>query len=111
MSKITAKQEKTLENYHLKGKLLKGLGDELLPHLEGDCKGLAAEVLEDESLIIYQFERSGSEISAKPAFNVVNGEISQRSGRAFGVVPVKPEGRSVGLFISKSCKVLVPLRV
>ena len=78
----------------------------------GVLEGLAAEVLEDDSTIIYKLVRNDMEVKAKPFLSWSNGEIinAKVRHRAIQVTYQLPKGRNQGLFVSKSIKILVPLR-
>lgn len=105
------KLQDALNNYTLKGFILKQISEALTEHVDGVLEGLAAEVLEDDSAIIYKLVREDLLVRAKPYLNWSNGELNDKvRHRAIQVTYRVPEGRSVGLFVSKSLKILVPLR-
>ena len=110
MWKVTEKQAKALNEYKLKGLLLKPLPELVLPLLEGECGGLVAEITEDESVLVHKLTLKSDKTSVKPFLSVKDGVAESVSGRAVSVVPAKPEGKSVGVFISKTCKIFVPIK-
>ena len=111
MWKVNDKQKKALNEYKLKGLLLKPLPELVLPLLEGDCSGLVAEITEDGSVLVHKLTLGADKTTAKPFLSVKDGVAESVSGRAVSVVPAKPEGKSVGVFISKSCKIFVPIKM
>ena len=47
-----------MNNYVLKGRILKQVGLNIIPNLSGVLFGLAAEVLSDTNVIVYQLDRT-----------------------------------------------------
>ena len=105
------KTQDTLNSYVLKGYVLKQVSETLQDYVDGELDGLAGEVLEDDSVVIYRLRRDDLKVSARPFLTWAEGKVERRSGRSVGVTYERPEGRSQGLFVTKSLKILVPLRV
>ena len=113
LDQITAKKlaarNKAIEDFVLKGKLLKQVSSELTPHLDGIVDGLVAEALSDEEVNIYRLDR-GNEIKAIPFLTWKSGEVEKpSSNRGLALDYVIPEGRSKGMFMSKTNKIMIPL--
>ena len=103
-------REEILSSYVLQGRLLKHVSEDIQPHLEGVLDGLAAEVVSEESVIVYKLDRT-SGVKAVPFLSWKSGEVTKRSStRGMNLEYVIPEGRSKGLFLSKANKVCVPLQ-
>ena len=113
LDQITAKKlaarNKAIEDFVLRGQLLKQVSSGLTPHLDGIVDGLVAEALNDEEVNIYRLER-GDEVKAIPFMTWKAGEVEKSaSKRGIALDYVIPEGRSKGMFMSKTNKVMVPL--
>ena len=103
-------REEILSSYVLQGRLLKQVSEDIQPHLEGVLDGLAAEVVSEESVIVYKLDRT-SGVKAIPFLSWKSGEVTKSSStRGMNLEYVIPEGRSKGLFLSKANKVCVPLQ-
>ena len=104
------KRDELLANYVLKGNVLKRVSLDIIPKLSGVIDGLAAEVLSDDSVEVYRLDRTGKGVKAVPFLYWRKGEVAERSStRGMNLDYVVPEGRSKGLFVSKTLRVLVPL--
>ena len=104
------KRNNVIEEYVLRGRLLKQVGEDIQPFLPGVVCGLAAEVVSEESVIVYKLDRT-SGVKAVPFLSWKSGEVTKRSStRGMNLEYVIPEGRSKGLFLSKANKVCVPLQ-
>ena len=104
------KRDELLANYVLKGNVLKRVSLDILPKLSGVIDGLAAEVLNDDSVEIYRLDRTGKGAKAVPFLYWKKGEVTERSRtRGMNLDYVLIPGRSKGLFVSKTLRVLVPL--
>ena len=100
---------KAIEEFVLRGRLLKQVSSDLTPHLAGIVDGLVAEALNDEEVNIYRLER-GDEVKAIPFMTWKAGEVEKSASKRGMVLDyVVPEGRSKGMFMSKTNKVMVPL--
>ena len=98
-----------MNNYVLKGRILKQVGLGIIPKLPGILCGLAAEVLPDTNVIVYQLDRT-KRAKAVPFLHWKPGSVTERSStRGMNLDYVVPEGRSKGLFMSIINRVLVPL--
>jgi len=105
----TSKREEILNNYTLKGLILKQVSLDIKDQLSGVVDGIAAEVVSDENVIVYRIDREKG-IKAVPFLQWKTGTVSKRaSTRGMNLDYVVPEGRSKGLFVSKTNKILVPL--
>ena len=60
--KKIAKRNKNLEEYNLKGFILKKLGEDIQQLLPSIVTGLVAEVVSDGNVIVVQLDRSGKEV-------------------------------------------------
>ena len=107
---MTKLQDK-LNSYVLKGFILKKASETLEEYVDGELDGLAGEVLEDDSVVIYRLTRDDMDVKARPFLTWSEGKVERRPGRSVGVSYERAEGRSQGLFVTKSLKILVPLRV
>ena len=104
------KRQEVLANYVLKGRLLKTVGEDIQPYLPGVIDGLVAEVISDQSVIIYKLDRKNG-TKAIPFLSWKSGQITKRaSTRGMNLEYLVPEGRSKGLFLSKTNKICVPLQ-
>ena len=103
-------RNKVIEEYVLRGRLLKQVGEDIQPLLPGVVCGLAAEVVSEESVIVYKLDRT-SGVKAIPFLSWKSGEVTEWSStRGMNLEYVVPEGRSRGLFLSKTNRVCVPLQ-
>ena len=99
-----------MENYVLKGRLLKQVSIEISPHLDGVVDGLVAEVLPDDSVKVYRLDR-GEEIKAIPFLQWADGQVKQSaSNKSLTIEYVLPAGRSKGIFMTESNQIMVPLQ-
>ena len=99
-----------IEEYVLRGRLLKQVGEDIQPFLPGVVCGLVAEVVSEESVIVYKLDRT-SGVNAVPFLSWKSGEVTKRSStRGMNLEYLVPAGRSKGLFLSKINKVCVPLQ-
>ena len=111
--KPTAKQQKVLDNYVLKGMILKRVCSDIENNLDGVLDGICGEVLPDDSVVVYKLDRRGQKVKAGKFLEWKDGVVSEiaKAGRPYEVEYILPEGRSVGLFLNKAAtKVLVALR-
>ena len=91
-----------MANYVLKGNVLKRVSLDILPKLSGVIDGLAAEVLNDDSVEIYRLDRSGKGVKAVPFLYWRKGEVAERtSTRGMNLDYVVPEGRFKSLLVRK----------
>ena len=111
MESLTNKQAEALNSYTMKGFLFKPIPDLVIPLLQGACHGLLGFVNKDESVIVHSLVREEGIRTAKPLFKVKDGVVSKAIGKPLEVIPAKPEARSIGVYVSKSAKILVPLKV
>ena len=69
-----------------------------------------AKVVSEGNVIVYQLDRSGKEVKAIPFLHWKEGKAAKRADkRKMSNEYIKPEGRSKGLFASKTNKICVPL--
>ena len=100
-----------LGSYQLKGKILKQVAKDIDEWVDGLICGLAAEVLEDESVIIYKMNRRKDPVTASPFLRWSDGEVVEQSGEEIEISYILPENRSVGVSIHNDAeKILIPLR-
>ena len=93
----------------MKGKLLKQVSSDLTPHLDGLVDGLVAEALSDDKVNVYRLDR-GDEVKAIPFMTWKAGEVVKSTSKRGMVLDyVVPEGRSKGMFMSKTNKIMIPL--
>lgn len=108
-AKKLAARNKAIEEFVLKGKLLKEVSSDLTPHLQGIVDGLVAEGLSDEEVNIYRLDR-GDEVKAIPFMTWKAGEVEKSTAKRGMVLDyVVPEGRSRGMFMSKTNRIMIPL--
>nr|WP_115092991.1 hypothetical protein [Synechococcus sp. UW106] len=108
-AKKLAARNKAIEEFVLQGKLLKQVSSDLTPHLDGIVDGLVAEALSDEEVNIYRLDRS-DEVKAIPFMTWKSGEVEKAASKRGMVLDyVIPEGRSKGMFMSKTNKIMIPL--
>ena len=89
--------------------MLKRVSLDRLPKLSGVIDGLAAEVLNDDSVEIYHLDRTGKGVKAEPFLYWKKGVVAERSStRGMNLDYVLTLGRSKGLIVSKTLRVLVP---
>ena len=79
-AKKLAARNKAIEEFVLKGKLLKQVSSDLTPHLDGIVDGLVAEALSDEEVNIYRLDR-GDEVKAIPFMTWKAGEVEKSSSK------------------------------
>ena len=66
-------------------------------------------MLNDDSVEIYRLDRTGKEVKAVPCLYWKKGVVAERSStRGMNLDCVLTPGRSQGLFVSKTLRVLVP---
>ena len=107
---MTPLQER-LSNYQLKGRILKQVTKDIDEWVDGLFCGLAAEVLEDESVVVYKMNRRTQPVTATPWIHWTSGQVVEESGEAIEISYILPENRSVGvLFHNEAEKILIPLR-
>ena len=103
--------QERLGSYQLKGKILKQVTKDLDEWVDGLVCGLAAEVLEDESVIIYKMNRRKDPVTATPWLHWTDGQVQEESGEEIEISYILPENRSVGVLIHNEAeKILIPLR-
>ena len=72
--------------------------------------GQVAEVESDGNVIVVQLDRSRKEVKAIPFLQWREGKVTERADkRKMSIEYVRPEGRSQGLFVSKTNKICVTL--
>ena len=70
--------------------------------------GLLAEAVSDGNVIVVQLDRSGKEVKAIPFLQWREGTVTEQADkRNISIEYVRPEGRSKGLFVSKTNKICV----
>ena len=110
MNNVIQSHQELLNNFLIKGFILKQISKDLKPHLEGVIKGLCAQTTSDTEAIIYQIDEiQEDKVMMKPWFSWNDGVLLDAKGRRMSFYPYKPEGKSVGMFVSKSGKVAIPL--
>ena len=88
--------------------MLKRVSPDGLPKLSGVIDGLAAEVLNDDSVEIDRLDRTGKGVKADPFLYWKKGVVAERSStRGMNLDCVLTPGRSQGLFVSKTLRELV----
>ena len=98
-------------SYQLKGRILKQVTQNLDDKVDGLICGLAAEVLEDESVIIYKMNRRKDPVTATPWLRWASGQVQEESGEEIEISYILPENRSVGVLIHNDAEmILIPLR-
>ena len=113
LDQITAKKlaarNKEIEEFVLRGRLLKQVSSDLTPHLDGIVDGLVAEALSDEEVNIYRLDR-GDEVKAIPFMTWKSGEVEKSAAKRGMVLDyVVPPNRSKGMFMSKTNRIMIPL--
>ena len=104
------KWKEVIEGYILRGRLLKQVGDDIQPFLPGVVCGLVAEVLSEDSVNIFKLDRSAG-VKAIPFLSWRGGVITEsRSTRGMNLEYILPEGKSKGMFLSKTNRVCIPLQ-
>lgn len=98
-----------LNDYVLKGTVLKATSIAIADYIDGTLNGYAAEVLEDDAAIVYRFSRDEGRIFAQPTMEVRDNEVTRVKGKKIEVEAVFPEGKSRGLYVSQAENILVPL--
>ena len=95
----------------MKGKILKQVAKDIDAKVDGLICGLAAEVLEDESVIIYKMNRRMDPVTATPWLHWTDGVVVEESGEEIEISYILPENRSIGVLIHNDAeKILIPLR-
>ena len=108
-TKKLAARNKEIEEFTLRRRLLKQVSSDLTPHLDGIVDGLVAEALSDEEVNTYRLDR-GDEVKAIPFMTWKSGEVEKSTGKRGMVLDyVVPEGRSKGMFMSKTNRIMIPL--
>ena len=104
------KRQEVIEKHTLRGRILKSVGEDIQPFLSGVVCGLVAKVVSEKSVIVYKIDRT-SGVKAVPFLSWKSGEVTQRlSTRGINHEDVVSEGKSKGMFMSKTNKVYVPLQ-
>ena len=86
------KREEVLNNYILKGRVLKQVGLDIIPKLFGVLCGLAAEVLSHRNVIVYKLDRTKG-VKAVPFLHWKPGTVTERSStRGVNLNYVVPKG-------------------
>jgi hypothetical protein len=97
--------------YQLKGRILKQVTKDIDDKVDGLVCGLAAEVLEDESVVVYKMNRRTDPVTATPWLKWSSGDVQEESGKAIEISYILPENRLVGVLIHNEAeKILIPLR-
>ena len=110
MKSVTTKHKEALDNYVLRGFVLKVIAGDLQPHLAGVVDGLCAETNSDTEAVIYKIDEiSDDKVMLKPWKEWKDGDLSDAKGRRMTFYPYKPEGKSMGMFVSSSGKIAMPL--
>ena len=108
-AKKLAARNKAIEEFTLRGRLLKQVSSDLTPHLDGIVDGLVAEALSDDEVNIYRLDR-GDEVKAIPFMTWKAGEVEKSANKRGMVLDYAvPEGRSKGMFMSKTNRIMIPL--
>ena len=95
----------------MKGKILKQVAKDIDAKVDGLICGLAAEVLEDESVIIYKMNSRKDPVTATPWLHWTDGVVVEESGEEIEISYILPENRSIGVLIHNDAeKILIPLR-
>ena len=95
----------------MKGKILKQVAKDIDAKIDGLICGLAAEVLEDEFVIIYKMNRRKDPVIATPWLHWTDGVVVEESGEEIEISYILPENRSIGVLIHNDAdKILIPLR-
>ena len=102
-------REEALNNYQLKGFVLKQVSQDSKDELAGALEGLAAEVTADDKVALDKIDRTKGTKGAS-LLQWKGGTVSKRGAtRDMNLESCLPEGRSKGLLLSKDYKILFPL--
>ena len=102
-------REEILSEYVSQGRILKQVSEDIQPHLEGVLDGLAAEVVDENTVIIYKLNREKGGKGLPFLLWSSEKVIEKSSKKGLLLEYVIPEGRSKGLLVSKTNRICVPL--
>ena len=98
-----------MNNYQLKGFVLKQVIQDIKDALAGVLEGPAADVVADDNVIVYKIDRTKG-IMGVPFLKWKAGTVSKRaSTRGMNLEYIVRLNRSKGLLVSKTDRILVPL--
>ena len=98
-----------MNNYQLKGFVLKQVIQDIKDALAGVLEGLAAEVVADDNVFVYKIDRTKA-IKGVPFLQWKAGTVSKRaSTRGMNLEYIVPLNRSKGLLVTRTDWILVPL--
>ena len=98
-----------MNNYQLKGFVLKQVIQDIKDALAGVLEGPAADVVADNHVIIYKIDRTKG-IMGVPFLKWKAGTLSKRaSTRGMNLEYIVPLNRSKGLLVTRTDWILVPL--
>ena len=109
---LSKASREVLDEFHLKGLLLKKVSADIQEHLDGVLSGLVAETHEDESVTVYSLDIEEKGDFIRPLLKWDHGEVKMMSkkGRRASASYVVPEGKGLGVYLDKKDRVFVPLR-
>ena len=107
------KTKQVLDDYSLKGYILKQVTTDIEEHLDGVTDALLGEVHDDESVTVYQLHLGSEQDTISPFLKWKNHkveEVTTQQGRKPSVEYVMSRDKGQGLFVDKNARVFVPMR-
>lgn len=111
-SKVYNKYKERIDSYQMKGSVLKKVSEDITPYLAGILEGMLCDVRNENHAEVFRLHDDKGEklLMAEPFLRWTSEEVSVFNGQNLGVEALIPEGRSRGIYVTKTGgRILCPL--